>query len=508
MKQLSLHPEKAKNRAIANDFGNKNKASGSFVQTKLTVGEPGDKYEQEADQVADKVMNMPEPAISKAPADDEDKIQAKLITSQITPLIQRQSAEEEEPLQTKLIQKQEDDESLQAQYIQRESQEEDDKLQTKLIQRQPEEEEGPIQAKYIQKRPEEEEEALQTKQISRKGETSVPQESNWLENQLQGSKGSGSPLPNDIKTSMETRFGTDFSQVKIHTGTSAVQMNKELNAQAFTHGNDVYFNSGKYSPESSSGRHLLAHELTHTIQQKSSKSNQLHRQEAPKVDDSIPGPGGKVFRVADRNALIRNGEPKFTSTGNKIARGTDVEIVSFNKTKVYALVKEVGAKDNIGWTSFSNLIEKLDTSVFKTTGTLSEVSWGETSGLYPSKQLEYSPDMWDAGLTGILLAARRAIHEIGKRGQSVHRAKPSASDIMEQKLKTYHLIENFPALDAEIVDPGVKWFYLSNTANQQKHPGLSQPHERVKSYGPFFNNGGGDVPRGGGVYLHFFKLKS
>jgi len=66
---------------------------------------------------------------------------------------------------------------------------------------------------------------------------------------------------------MESGFGADFSDVKIHTDTNAVQMSQELGAQAFTNGNDVYFNKGKYNPDSREGKHLLAHELTHTIQQ-------------------------------------------------------------------------------------------------------------------------------------------------------------------------------------------------------------------------------------------------
>jgi hypothetical protein len=66
---------------------------------------------------------------------------------------------------------------------------------------------------------------------------------------------------------MENRFGNDFSGVRIHTDNKAVQMSRDLNAQAFTVGNDIYFNQGKYSPSSENGKHLLAHELTHTIQQ-------------------------------------------------------------------------------------------------------------------------------------------------------------------------------------------------------------------------------------------------
>jgi ABC-type phosphate/phosphonate transport system substrate-binding protein len=66
---------------------------------------------------------------------------------------------------------------------------------------------------------------------------------------------------------MEPRIGADFGSVRVHTGSEAVQMNRELNAQAFTNGSDIYFGAGKYSPSSSDGKRLLAHELTHVVQQ-------------------------------------------------------------------------------------------------------------------------------------------------------------------------------------------------------------------------------------------------
>ena len=56
-----------------------------------------------------------------------------------------------------------------------------------------------------------------------------------------------------------------------HTNSSAIQMSKELGAHAFTHGSDIYFNSGKYDSQSREGQHLLAHELTHTVQQGNSE---------------------------------------------------------------------------------------------------------------------------------------------------------------------------------------------------------------------------------------------
>ncbi|RNI33811.1 DUF4157 domain-containing protein [Hanamia caeni] len=64
---------------------------------------------------------------------------------------------------------------------------------------------------------------------------------------------------------MESSIGADFSGVRIHNNSAAAQLSDNLNAQAFTHGNDIYFNSGKYDTSSSEGKHLLAHELTHTV---------------------------------------------------------------------------------------------------------------------------------------------------------------------------------------------------------------------------------------------------
>jgi hypothetical protein len=73
---------------------------------------------------------------------------------------------------------------------------------------------------------------------------------------------------------MESRFDADFSGVRVHSNETAVGFTTtSVNAQAFAHGNDIYFNSGKYAPDTTSGRSLLAHELTHTIQQGASKAD-------------------------------------------------------------------------------------------------------------------------------------------------------------------------------------------------------------------------------------------
>lgn len=107
-----------------------------------------------------------------------------------------------------------------------------------------------------------------------KGESTA---SSYVENGINSSKGGGSVMDSTTQNFMESRFGADFSNVRIHTGQQAVQMSRELNAQAFTVGNDVYFNQGKYAPGTDSGKHLLAHELTHTIQQGGIKRKMIQK---------------------------------------------------------------------------------------------------------------------------------------------------------------------------------------------------------------------------------------
>ncbi|MBL3599773.1 MAG: DUF4157 domain-containing protein [gamma proteobacterium endosymbiont of Lamellibrachia anaximandri] len=84
---------------------------------------------------------------------------------------------------------------------------------------------------------------------------------------LPSSKGNGSRLSKRTHAEMSQSLGFDFSDVRLHTDSESVNLNRAVGAQAFTHGKDIYFNSGKYNPETKSGKHLLAHELTHVVQQ-------------------------------------------------------------------------------------------------------------------------------------------------------------------------------------------------------------------------------------------------
>ncbi len=109
--------------------------------------------------------------------------------------------------------------------------------------------------------------------LQAKSDGTLSEASPDLESRLSASQGSGQALPENTRGSMESAFGADFSSVRVHTGSEAVQMNQELGAQAFTHGSDVYFGSGKYSPGSTEGNRLLGHELTHVVQQGGTVNN-------------------------------------------------------------------------------------------------------------------------------------------------------------------------------------------------------------------------------------------
>lgn len=92
--------------------------------------------------------------------------------------------------------------------------------------------------------------------------------------------GGGSPLETGTRAVLEERMGADFSDVRVHTGAKADQSARSIGAQAYTVGTDVVFSEGAYQPETPSGRHVLAHELAHVVQQKAGPVS------------GTPGPGG------------------------------------------------------------------------------------------------------------------------------------------------------------------------------------------------------------------------
>jgi len=117
--------------------------------------------------------------------------------------------------------------------------------------------------------------AIPTPQISRMADASVHRscaacsaaQGDLSSVVARGVNGGGQALDEDTRGFMESRFGHDFSQVRIHTGGAAAESARSIDALAYTVGSDIVFGAGRYTPSTTSGRRLIAHELAHTIQQ-------------------------------------------------------------------------------------------------------------------------------------------------------------------------------------------------------------------------------------------------
>jgi hypothetical protein len=200
------------------------------VQAKLTLGPVGDSYEQEADRVAQNVMHQissPAPAGAAAPGlaqrlpelKDEDK--DKLAKKPLPGAVQRAADKPEE-----------------------------DKLLAKRLP-------GDVQRSA-------EDEAVQAS--SPAGAEGGPIGGD-LERSIESARSGGSALDAGVRAQMEPAMGADFSGVRVHADARAHGLNAALQARAFTTGQDIFFGRGEYTPASGSGRELLAHELTHVVQQ-------------------------------------------------------------------------------------------------------------------------------------------------------------------------------------------------------------------------------------------------
>ncbi len=180
------------------------------LQAKLRIGASVDKYEQEADRMADQVIRMPEPDVQRQenPEEEEELIQSKPLAGTITPLVQRQGSDQEEV-----------------------------------------------------------EESILTKATT----GARPEVTSAIRSDIHALQGRGRPLSRADRNFFEPRFGTDFSSVRVHNDSRAASAAQAINALAFTFGRNVAFGAGRYEPTTAKGRTLLAHELTHVVQQRGTK---------------------------------------------------------------------------------------------------------------------------------------------------------------------------------------------------------------------------------------------
>lgn len=301
--------------ALQRDYGNG--AVSGLIQAKLTVGAVGDRYEQEADRVAEQVMSMGEPAGAQQAVqrqEEEEELQMKPLAATITPLVQRQ--EEEEELQMKpLIQRQEEEEELQMK-------------------------------PDLQRQEEDEEELMMRADSSRQAQADGSFEaSSGLESRLAVQKGGGRPLPEEVRADMEPRFGADFSGVRLHTGGEALQMNRALRAQAFTHGQDIYLRPDRYTPDSEGGRRLLAHELTHVIQQ-SGASGRIQRWGGPGDTTSHVQVTKDAFSALDSNIEMwysPDAQSYLAHMSEQMDQRAGFLVGSYVPGQIYGISKSTGA---------------------------------------------------------------------------------------------------------------------------------------------------------------------
>jgi Domain of unknown function (DUF4157) len=103
---------------------------------------------------------------------------------------------------------------------------------------------------------------VSTKSEGESGLTTSPD----FDSKLQSTKGQGEKMDETVKAKLESHTGTDLSGVNVHTGSTANELSKDINAKAFAHGQDIYFKEGQYNPQSAEGEKLLSHETMHTLQ--------------------------------------------------------------------------------------------------------------------------------------------------------------------------------------------------------------------------------------------------
>ncbi|MFN9029456.1 MAG: DUF4157 domain-containing protein [Betaproteobacteria bacterium] len=257
-------PQPAAGRAAASTAVRSNQAlqrlAAPAVQARLEVGAPGDAFEREAEATADRILRAPQPQERRkeperrgagAPVRRKGDSERKRKPDEARPApaagaLQRADA----PPQRK--------EPLEKQRVRRSA------------------------ASRL-----EDESFTETLRAQHDGEA-VPAVSAGLEQTLRARRGGGRALSADERGFFEPRFGHDLGAVRLHTDDGAAQAAAAMNARAFTYGNDIYFAAGRYRPDSDAGRHLMAHELTHTLQQGGADGRVQRQNDPPPAGAAAP----------------------------------------------------------------------------------------------------------------------------------------------------------------------------------------------------------------------------
>lgn len=227
----------------------------SVQASALKVSSPQDAAEKEADSTARKVMRMPAPVTAPAASDVEKE---KPAAGNKSGVLQRAQANDDE--------KKKDAPSASTPRVQRKA----GPANEKELQRQavlPEKDKEPVKKTVAGAATMAPSTVARSVAIVMPKADGQPNVASNVAAEIQNSMAAGAELPLSVRRFMEPRFRADFSAVKVHAGDKAAKLNRQLSAQAFTIGNHIFFGRNKFQPDSGEGQELLAHELTHTIQQ-------------------------------------------------------------------------------------------------------------------------------------------------------------------------------------------------------------------------------------------------
>ncbi|MEO0538309.1 MAG: DUF4157 domain-containing protein [Cyanobacteria bacterium P01_A01_bin.123] len=301
-----------------------------LVQAKLTVGPAGDKYEQEADRVAASVVDMIHSPVA------ETSVQRSLDGDGMPPQAWPQMR------------------------IQRYSQKDD--VQTKLT----------------------------PNQIGKEGGAA----SEDVTSEIERAKGGGQKLDQGLQHRMGKAMGTDFSRVRIHTDATSDQINQTIQAKAFTTGSDVFFRQGQYNPGTKSGQQLIAHELTHVVQQ----GQAIQRTLAPEEEAQI-----KNIKVSDDEEL----QKKPDSTSSSQASNLSGVIQRDGRSKLSPDAEDKGGgnitvvtRKSKGWFKNADLTEEQVKKIQKSVKAAREIAANALTKVkalrtaYDPKQMKWTDFIW------------------------------------------------------------------------------------------------------------------
>ncbi|MCL1491720.1 MAG: DUF4157 domain-containing protein [Pseudanabaena sp. Salubria-1] len=287
-KEFIMNPEPPPvQRKLENHLRAKN-AQKMAIQAKLAIGEPNDKYEQESDATAARVVQQINSPITSQSQPVQRKFENHL----------RAKNAQKMALQPKLAigdpngKYEQEADATAARGIQQINSPTNDASTASLTQ-------------SVQRQEMQEDEELQMKSlVQRRENIGGGEASTDLESSIQSARGSGQSLDANLQRSMGQAMGADFSGVKVHTDSQSDQLNKSIQAKAFTTGQDVFFRQGAYEPSSRGGQELIAHELTHVVQQGASVQRKSNEEIAENNEPLSNEPASE--EIAENNEPLSN----------------------------------------------------------------------------------------------------------------------------------------------------------------------------------------------------------